>query len=414
VTLQDTTGARRWIVLATIFLNLALLYGLWYSYSVFLVALLREFHWSRSVIAGGFSAFVLINGAVSPVVGWMTGRHGGKRIILCGAAVLGVGLCLAAHVSQWWELYITFGIIASAGLTSAGWLPSIILVRGWFLNRVGMAVGIVSAGIGVGITVIVPLTQFLIDRVGWRWTYRLFALAIVGWVIPATYALVRDPAPEVARRAEPAAPRATVRSWTLGQAVRDRRYWLLGAMYFLGNMVTQLLFVHQVAFLVDHGMVPLMAASVGGVAGFASIVGKIGWGSLSDRTGREISYTWALLCLAGSLGVLVLAGNYPGSALPYVYAVLFGLGYAGTAVLIPAATSDLFAGPGFASIFGSLQAVLAVGAALGAWAAGKTFDLTGSYGFALWLAFAVSLASPALMWLAAPSRSYRAGPPIER
>ena len=344
----------------------------------------------------------------------MTRRYGARRIILCGAVTLAFGLCLAAHISQWWELYIAYGIIVSVGLTSAGWLPSIILIRAWFLERVGMAVGIVSAGIGGGITVVVPLTQFLIERVGWRWTYRLFALAIVGWVVPATYALVRDPVRDEAPRAEPVIPRASARSWTLGQAVRDRRYWLLGGMYFLGNMVTQLLFVHQVAFLVDHGVVPLVAASVGGVAGLASIVGKIGWGSLSDRTGREISYTWALLCLAGSLGVLVLAGGSPGSGLPYVYAVLFGLGYAGTAVLIPAATSDLFAGPGFASIFGSLQAVLAVGAALGAWAAGQIFDVTGTYTLALWLAFAVSLASPALMWLAAPSRPRRALPYIER
>jgi MFS family permease len=399
--------SRRWVVLATVFINLALLYGLWYSYSVFLVALLHEFHWSRSTIAGGFSVFVLVSGAISPLIGWMAGRMGGQRIILMGAGALGVGLCLAAQTSQVWHLYLAFGVISSIGLTMAGWLPSIILVRGWFLDRVGMAVGIVSAGIGVGISVVVPLTQYLIESWGWRWAFRILALAIVVWVLPATLWLVRDPGPEPTPSPEWRRSAAPVRSWTMWKAIQERRYWQLAGVFFFGNMTTQLLFVHQVAYLVDHGVASLAAASVGGLVGFASIFGKVLWGGLSDRTGREVSYSWALLCLVASLGFLVLSGSQPASVLPYVYAILFGLGYAGTAALTPAATSDLFAGPGFSSIFGSLQVLLCLGAALGSWGAGKIFDVTGSYTLALWLAFAGSLAAPTLMWLAAPSRPKR-------
>ena len=402
-----TLDARRWVVLAIVFLNLALLYGLWYSYSVFLVALLHDFHWSRSIIAGGFSVFLLVNGAMSPFVGWMTGRVGARWIILSGTSILGIGLGLAAHTSQWCHFYCAFGVIAAVGMTMAGWLPSIILVRGWFLDRVGMAVGIASAGIGVGIAIVVPVTQHLIDLFGWRWTFRLLAFTIVLWVIPATFCFVRDSPLKGALPTGQPASRAALRSWSLWKTMRDSRYWQLGGVFFFGNMATQLLFVHQVAYLVDHGVAPLAAASVGGLAGFASIVGKILWGGLSDRTGREISYTWALSCLVASLGFLVLSGSQPASIFPYVYAALFGLGYAGTAALTPAATSDLFAGPGFSSIFGSLQVFLCLGAALGSWGAGKIFDLTGRYTLALWLALMASLAAPTLMWLAAPSRPKR-------
>ncbi len=398
---------RRWLVLAIIFINLALVYGLWYSYSVFLVALLQEFHWSRSTVAGGFSTFVLVSGTISPVIGWLSGRLGARRIILLGAATLGIGLSLAAQTSQWWHLYLAFGGLASVGLTMAGWLPSIILVRGWFLDRVGTAVGIVSAGIGVGITIVVPLTQYLVQQWGWRWAFRILALAIVAWVLPATRWLVRDPEPEAAASTRGSHSHVRVGSWTLRKAMRDARYWQIAGVFFFGNLVTQLLFVHQVAYLVDHGVAPLAAASVGGLAGFASIVGKVLWGSASDRSGRERTYSWALACLVAGLGALVLSSNHPASPLPYAYAILFGLGYAGTAVLIPAATSDLFAGPAFASIFGSLQALLCLGAALGAWGAGKIFDVTGSYALALWLTLLGSLASLTLMWLAGPSRPQR-------
>jgi len=401
----------RWIVLGAVFVNLAMLYGAWYSYSVFLVALLREFHWGRSVVAGGFSVFVLVHGALSPFVGWLTAHIGPRRIILGGACLLGTGLFLASQTSQWWHLYLAFGGVAAIGISAAGWLPSVLLVRGWFPSQVGTAVGIASAGIGVGISGLVPLAQYLIDLYGWRWAFRIFAILIVGWVFPATLWLLRDPdsleAPVTTGPASHVRTPAGVH-WTMAIAIRDGRYWALAGVFFAGNVVTQMLLVHQVAYLVDHGVSPLAAATVGGVVGLASIVGKLTWGSMSDRTGRELAYSLAFVCTLLSVGALVVAGRQPASIMPYVYAVLIGLGYAGTAPLTPAAASDLFAGPGFSTIFGSLHTLLCVGAAVGSWGAGKIFDLTGSYAVALWVAAACALIAPTLMWVAAPSRPHPA------
>jgi MFS family permease len=408
-----TAIGRRYLILAIIFVNLAMIYGAWYSYSVFLVALLREFHWSRSVLAGGFSIFVLVHGSLSPAIGWAAGRVGPRLIILVGSCLLGSGLLLAAHTTQWWHLYLAFGGITAMGISMSGWVPSVLLTRGWFPSQVGTAIGIVSAGIGVGIAGLVPLTQYLIDLFGWRWAFRILAIMIVGWVLPATLLIVRDPdslespTPSRAKRDGRADP---TEHWTLATAVRDSRYWALAGVFFAGNVVTQMLLVHQVAYLVDHGASPLAAATVGGVVGVASIVGKLAWGALSDRAGRELAYSLAFVCVVGSIGALILAGWHPISALPYLYGILIGLGYAGTAPLTPAAASDLFAGPGFSTIFGSLHTVLCVGAAVGSWGAGRIFDWTGSYAWALWAGLASALIAPALMWVAAPRRPHP--PPI--
>ena len=69
-----------WIVVGATFVTLGMVYGVWYSYSVFFVAFLREFQWSRSIIAGGYSAFVLIHGTFSPISGWLAGRVGPWRV----------------------------------------------------------------------------------------------------------------------------------------------------------------------------------------------------------------------------------------------------------------------------------------------------------------------------------------------
>jgi MFS family permease len=73
-------------------ITLALAYGVWYAYSVFLVALLREFGWSRSVLAGAFSLFTLVAGAVNPVVGGLGDRWGPRRVIMVGGGVLTLAL----------------------------------------------------------------------------------------------------------------------------------------------------------------------------------------------------------------------------------------------------------------------------------------------------------------------------------
>jgi MFS family permease len=404
---SQKSHARGWIIVATTFMTLVVTYGAWYSYSVFLVALVREFGWKRSLVAGAFSVFVLVHGLCSPVVGWLLRVAGPRRPILMGACVMGLGLSLTAQTTEWWHLYLAFGGIAAVGMSLVGWIPAVVLIRGWFPDRVGTMVGIASAGIGVGIFGLVPLAQFFIDRVGWRWAYRIVAALIVGWVIPATLALVRDPPPaEVSPSLSEsrATPVSTRPHWTLPAAFRSWRFWGLAGNYFTGNFVTQMLMIHQVAYLVDHGVQAIAAAAVGGASGLVSIVGKIGWGWLSDRTNRELAYSLASVYVVLSIGALVLAGMYPTPLLLYVYAVLIGLGYAVMAPVPPAAASDLFGGPGFSTIFGTLYIVTCLGLATGTWSAGEIFDRTGSYAAALWLALVMAVLSPALLWMVAPRR----------
>jgi len=410
-------SGRGWIIIATTFMTLVVLYGTWYSYSVFLVALLHEFGWKRSLVAGAFSVFVLVHGLCSPAVGRLLRAAGPRRPILAGALVMGIGLCLTAQTTGWWHLYLAFGGITAIGMSLAGWIPAVVLIRGWFPERIGTMIGIASAGIGVGIFGLVPLAQFFIDRVGWRWAFRILAALIVGWVIPATLVLIRDPSP-VEGPHPPSESRAGHAAasgrpyWTLTGAVRSWRFWGLAGNYFTGNFVTQMLMIHQVVYLVDHRVPALVAAAVGGASGLVSIVGKIGWGWLSDRTNREMAYGLAFVCVALSIGALVLAGMYPTSFLLYLYAVLIGLGYGVMAPVPPAVASDLFGGPGFSTIFGTLYVVTCLGLAIGTWSAGEIFDRTGSYAAALWLALVMAVLSPALLWLVAPRRPNP--PPAQR
>jgi MFS family permease len=401
---EDAWG---WVVVGASFVTMALLYGLWYSYSVFLVALLKEFGWSRSVTAGAFSMFALVHAGVGPFFGPIAERFGPRRVIFFGGCVLALGLLLAGQTSQPWHLYLAFGFIAAIGIGFSGYVPLVILVRGWFPTRVGTAVGIATAGISMGIAFLIPICQFLIDELGWRWALRVLAAAVVCWLLPAALWLLRE-CPAAATFRPPASkadrPSDPARHWTLPLALQSWRFWGLCAVLFTSNTAVTLFMVHQVVYLVDHGVPPMVAATVGGIVGLISIGGKAGWGYLMDRALRETVFSLACACFLLSIGGLVLAGIYPLSVVPYVYAVALGLGYSITAPFTPAVANALFGGPGFSTIFGSIHISLGFGTAAGAWAGGKIFDVTGSYAAAFWGALGLTCLSCVLLWAVAPRR----------
>jgi MFS family permease len=402
------TPREAYVSLGITFVTLALTYGVWYAYSVFLVAFLREFEWSRSVLAGAFSVFMLAHGAWNTVAGWLTDRIGPRRVMTAGGVVLALGLVADSLVAQPWHLYVVFGLLTAIGVSSAGWTPAVVMVQRQFDARLGLALGIAGSGIGAGIFLVVPLCQALIDAVGWRWAFRVLAIVCVAWIVPATTLFVRDPARGARASTSPRRPVtspvvatvAAVPEVTLRTALVTLPFWLIIGAKFLSNASSQTLLVHQAAYLVDHGITPIMAASVISVVGVASIVGKTGGGWLSDHVDREVVYVLGMALLLASIAMLGGLALVPSTWTAYGYAVLIGLGYAVTASLIPAILGDRFRGPHFGAIFGVAQVGSSLGGALGAWLAGRIFDVTGSYAIALGVAAATAFAAGVAVWTA--------------
>jgi len=391
--------SRRAGSLLVIALTLSLAYGIWYSYSVVLVALLREFGWSRSVLAGAFSAFTLVHGAANPVVGALCDRVRPLRLVTAGGCFLGFALWADSYIATPWQLYVSFGLLTAVSVAAAGWIPALVQVQRDFQDRLGLALGIVSSGVGLGMLAVVPFTQLLIDAYGWRIAFRVLAVVCVLWIVPSSLLLARL-APERAPVGRAASPAAPTHDQTLGQAMRGTPFWLMLAAFFFGNVCSQTLHVHQVAYLVDRGVAAIVAASVVSVVGFSSIVGKTGGGWISDRVEREKVYVAGIVVMLASVAVLAALGHAPPLGAIYLYGVLLGLGYSVTASLIPAMVSDRFSGPNFGAIVGVGLLGSAVGSAVGPWMAGYLFDRTGSYTLAFAIAAGCGLAAGAAGWRA--------------
>lgn len=366
--------------------------GTWHSFSVFYVALLNDTGWDRSSTAGVFSVMVIVYGATGIWFGALTDRIGARRVILLGAAILAAGLLLDTQVRAPWHLYLSHGVVVGIGQAGVGWIPFTVVMPRLFRRSLGVAIGIVSAGAGFGIATVVPLSQVLIGRFGWRAAIAMLAGLAVAVAAPLALIGLRGPYGDRAPRPEtsPGAIR-TERGITLGAALRDIRFWALTAGGALMSFGVQTLTVHHVAALVDAGVAAMVAASTVGVMGLTSIPAKIGWGWLADRVGRPLTFscgTLAFLLAVARLGTIDAGTSGAGVV---VYGILIGLGYSMSATLTPVLAADLFRGVRYGAIFGTVNFLSQLGGAFGVWFAGFLHDLTGSYRVSLVLAGAAAL-----------------------
>ena len=383
--------------------TLALVYGIWYSYGVIMVALLREFGWSRSVVAGAFSVFTLMHGVTNPAIGWLCGRIDPPRVMLAGVLLLAAALVADSFVVAPWQLYLAFGVGTAAGVAASGWVPALVQAQRRFPDRLGLALGIVSSGVGFGMLLIVPLCQLLIDAFGWRTAFRTLAGLLLAWAIPAGLYLVRTVAPAIVAPSEATTLRERASASrasgpTLRQASRTSAFWLIMTAWLMGNVCTQTLHVHQVVYLVDHGIAPIVAATVVSVVGASSIVAKIAGGWVSDVIDREIVYMSGLAIMVAAVLALGAIGIWPSTWGAYGYAVLLGVGYSVTASVIPAMASDRFSGPHFGAIVGIGMLASAIGSAIGPWFAGWLFDRSASYAVSFTLAALCAAAAAVAAW----------------
>ncbi len=418
-----------WVIVAAALLSLGFTYSIWYSFSVFYVALLGDFHWSRASTASIFSTFVIVGGIASPVSGALVDRFGPGRIVAIGGAVLAAGMLICSRLTELWQFYLAFGVVAALGTASTGWTPCVTMLTRWFRARLGIALGIASGGIGVGILVVVPSVQAIIQGIGWRAAYVtlgvvvLLGLVSIGLVLfrggpgdlgqqidgrnPSDFPLAKGGKRARRKVLEVVDPEWASRQWNVGMALRTSRFWFLGIAAFIGHIATQMIFVHQVAYLVDAGYDGMMAASIVGLVGFLSVGSKVLWGWSADTIGREMTYTLGCVSMVLAIGLLAMIPMVPSSTLLYVYAVMFALGYGISAPLWPTVTADFFTGPHFGSIYGFMPIFNGFGSALGSWFAGYIFDLTGSYTIAFEVAAVAMPVSAAALWFVAPRKVRR-------
>ena len=380
-----------YVILALCFANMVVMRGVNGAFGVYYLALLEEFSWSRSDGASIASINYVVYALAAPVVGLAFDRLGPRLLMPLGAALVGIGMILSSVANSLFGLYFSYGIVTALGQGALGFVGHNALISFWFVKRRATAIGIASMGQGVGALLMVPVTQILIDSVGWRWTYIVTGSVMLVLLVPAN-ALLQRRAPEdvgqfpdgdsVATPDNPDCPPAQAtrkRDWTLHEAAHSFPFWCITVGHLALGTALFLINTHAIAHFVAVGYEKLAASFYFGLIGFIRIGATILWGSISDRLGRSETYGLAIfVTLVGLVGMIAMTVDAP-LWLVYLTIALYGVGHSAGNPTYGAVIGDIFSGRKIGLIFGFLEISFGLGSAFGSWIGGYLFDLTGSY-----------------------------------
>jgi MFS family permease len=322
---------------------------------------------------------------------------------------MGAGLILSAAIQNLWQLYLVYGVIIGLG-ASTTWGPLVATVSRWFIARRGLAMGIMSLGISLGIMVLPPLSRSLITRLGWRMSFILLGLLTGLLVMGTSFLLRKDPKekglnpylenPKGSTEEKiPATSLAAGKDWSFSEALVTRTFWMIFAANLFWLIGFYMVSVHLAAYGTDLGLSPMAAAFAVSLIGGGSIFGKLFMGFLSDRIGPQKVLVINMFIQGLSILGLVASGS---ATWIYLLAVLFGFSYGGIAPQLPVVTAQFFGLSSLGSIFGLLIFSGAVGGAIGPLLGGKIFDLSQNYFLSFSLAGVVVMVSLCLILFLRP------------
>lgn len=375
------------------------------SQPLFFAAFAQTFERSTTAVAAVFSIAAATHAFATPATGLLATRLGSLRVLAVGGALVGLGLLFSSWAPELTILYLSYGIVLAAGRTMIGFVPIAGLVSTEYPQRKGAALGsvfFVALALAVLLT---PLTQWVIDLWGWRWALATTAVIALATVQPLALLAMRRSHPGAIAPAEdgfstPLTPRRA--SAILRSMARPPMAWLGLAHAGIGLTIGGGS-ITLIAHLGDRGIQPAQAALALSALILAASIGSLVGGTVSDRLGRELTYS-----LAGTLKVLALVGLMGASMgrpwLVYLAMVVYGLGWGGTGTVEGAIVGDLFPDKEVPSRLGILEALT------GAFGSGAVLitallhDRYGSYSPGLAVAALAVCLSTLAYWQVGPRR----------
>ena len=345
-TATEVTPARffygRWIVLGAIlgqFISVSVNVG---SAGVLLDPITEDFGWSRAQFTIATAGASAVGGIAGFFIGPMVDRHGARRLMVAGSALLIGTLLLASRITELWQFVLLEWFGLGLGFSLVGPLVVNITLSKWFVTGRGWAISIGSIGISLA-SVITPLVMTrVVDSSGWRDGFLVLAgaVAIVALPValimrrqPEDYGLLPDGVPADGHGVSAAASQATrldaLNSYTRAEALRTPAIWLLTiTVGCFGAGTTSVLF-HGIPFSTDAGFTRTEAALAIAAAGVTNLISKFAWGYTLSRF--HVRTLWAGCFGLLAVGVILMLLADASDFFPLLIGafLLWGFGFGG-------------------------------------------------------------------------------------
>ena len=377
--------------------------GIGETFAVFLLPIESEMGWSRTTLAGIYAIYMGAHGLAAVVIGWFVDRVGPRVVYTIGLLAYGLAFLLAQFGTEPWHFYLTTGVMAGIAMTAIGMTTATVLITRWYhgprARQLSPAIGIAYSGMGAGVILWIPITNALIEMLGWRETYRtlgiiLCVLAVIVYVLPWSK-LQLTPLP----MSRFGSVLGGSKDGHLRAALKTKMFWLLFVIMFITAVAMYLVGPQMVAYLVSVGFDSTVASLAFSINGFLTVFGIAGTGWLARYFGMKrvatISYAMSItaVILLACLTVLPVMALLALAILP------LGLSQGARGPIVSVQASQAFSGQGLGAIYGAITMGGGLGGMSGAWLSGVFYDVTGGYILSYCVSVVCALMGVGLFWM---------------
>jgi MFS family permease len=358
----------------------------------FQLPILQDNAWDRATFGMAMALQNLFWGIGQPLFGVVADKFGTWRVLAVGAVLYALGLVLMALAPSPVWLHIGGGILIGLGVAACSFgvvLASI--ARLVSPEKRSFAFGLGTAAGSAGMFVFAPISQGLIDNLGW--SDSLIAIGIFMLIIPLLAIPLRGNSST--SKIAAAEFEQTVRQ-SLQEAFASRGYLLLTAGFFVCGFQVAFITAHFPAYISDLGIAAKWAVVAISLIGFFNIIGSLASGVIGQRYSKPIFLSLIYIARSIAFTAFLLIPQTPTTVV--VFSIVIGILWLSTVAPTNALVAVMFGTRYLGMLGGIVFFSHQLGSFLGVWMGGVLYESTGSYDIVWWLGVALGIFAAVVHW----------------
>ena len=348
------------------------------AFSLFLRPWSAEMHTPISTFMLAIGSIGTVAAFLAPVAGTFADKYPARMIYAIGLVVLALGFLVVSFAHAPWQILASYALILPIGAAMTTAVVSNSLLSRWFVRRLGLALGISNAGLGLGGVLLPPVIAGLLDEFGWRSIWQAGAAIVIFVLLPLTIVIVRDRPTEregfhyLSGDRTPQAHGGAAMGWA--EVLSSRNFWLIVAAYLPMLALYGAVMQNVAPIAIARGFSEQAAGMLLAVLSIGQLVATLGGGVVSDRIGNRLPLMgFAVICAFG--GAIVAIGESVPMLIAGVFLVAFGGSFW---PVLAAALATEFGASGVGRALGAAIFFLPF-AVLAPFGLAKAQEITGSY-----------------------------------